>query len=191
MKREELRELGLTEEQVDKVMASHGKAIEAQKTAVGEKEQAIKSKEAEIAKLTEQLTQRDEQLETLKKVDAAGLQAEIKRLQETNATTAEEYKSQLRAVQLDAAVDREILTYGGKNPKAIKALIDYGKLELKDDGSVSGLDMPSLVKENDYMFGTKQVRQEGTGGSGGTGGAGGQEEPPEDYDAYKKWREEN
>lgn len=138
-----------------------------------------------------QLADRDKQLEELKKVDAAGLQAEITRLQGENKAAKEKFDADLAVVRLDAALDAEIVKAGGRNTKAIKALLDSSKLSLETDGSIKGLDLDAVKESDSYLFDVTTQRREGTGGSGGTGGYEDDTEPPEDYGAYKAWREKN
>ena len=61
MSREELKELGLTDEQIDKVMASHGKAIKETK----EKADKVESLEGQIDDYKQQIKDRDKQLTDL------------------------------------------------------------------------------------------------------------------------------
>ena len=51
----------------------------------------------------------------------------------------------------------------GKNPKAIKALLDMDKINLKDDGTLEGLDLEGLKKSDGYLFDTETVIIRGTG----------------------------
>lgn len=53
MKREELKELGLTDEQIDKVMGIHGQDINTLKNDLATAKATIKTKETEIAGIKE------------------------------------------------------------------------------------------------------------------------------------------
>ena len=81
MKREFLKELGLADEAIEKIMAENGKDINELKTA-GTAAQTT------IADLQKQISDRDKQLETLKKSsgDNEALQAQITELQAANKT---------------------------------------------------------------------------------------------------------
>ncbi len=117
--------------------------------------------------LAGQITERDRQLEELKKVDAAGLQAEITRLQGENKTAVEKFKADLAAMKLDHALDNAILNAKGKNTKAIKALLQTDKLKLKDDGSVEGLDLDALKASDPYLFDSVDTKRQGGGDPAG------------------------
>jgi len=174
---------GYTDETDKKVSEELGKRFVAanKHSAVNEAKNALETTVAE----------RDKQLEALKKVDAAALQAEITKLQGENKTAAEKHAADLAAVKLDAALDAAILSAKGKNTTAIKALLKKEGLKLKDDGTVEGLDLAAVQSSDAYLFEQTTTTQEGAGagdGAGGTPAAGGSE-PPEDFAAYRTWRE--
>lgn len=87
MKREELTALGITDENVDKIMAMNGRDIEKHKTAA-EKAQG------QVTTLTGQLADRDKDIEDLKKVDAAGLQNQLEALQDKYDTEREAWENE-------------------------------------------------------------------------------------------------
>ena len=144
-----------------------------------------------VKNLENQLIERDRQIDELKKIDTAGLQNQITRLQNENKAAKEKFDADLAAVKLDAALDTAILGARGKNAKAIKALLDTSKLKLNDDGSIDGLDLEAVKKTDAYLFETVEKNQEGTGGPEGSNGNGGSSEAPEDYNAYVQWREKH
>ena len=73
------------------------------------------------------------------------------------------YKAELETVKLDAALDKAIITAKGRNPKAIKALLEPDKLKLKEDGTVEGLDIAALKTSDPYLF--DEVQQSGNDGN--------------------------
>ena len=90
MKKEELLNIGLTEEQADKVFAMNGKDIEKHKKAA---EDARADKEA----LEQQVADRDKDIAELKKTsgDAAKIQEKLDELQGKYDKETEAYKAQL------------------------------------------------------------------------------------------------
>lgn len=99
MKREYLKELGLAEDVIDKVMAENGKDINELKTA-GTTAQTT------IADLQKQICDRDKQLDTLKKSsgDNEALQQQITDLQAANETAQTEYEEKLEALKLESEI---------------------------------------------------------------------------------------
>lgn len=131
MTKEELIALGLTDEQAGKVLDGYKGYVP--KTRFDEVNEAKKTAES-------QLVERDKQLETLKKSsgDMDALKAEITKLQEKNKTDAAEYAAALKAMQINNAVERELMAAGAKNVKATKALLELDKAEMDGD-TVKGL----------------------------------------------------
>lgn len=104
--------------------------------------------------LEDQISERDKQLEELKKVDAKGLQEKIDELQKANETAKTEYETKLKETQLSSALK---LALAGKVHDAdlVAGLIDKSKIELGDDGNVSkGLDeqIKTLQESKSFLF---------------------------------------
>lgn len=66
----------------------------------------------------------------------------------------------------DHAVDIAIMQAKGKNPKAIKALLDMEKITINEDGKVEGVDLSPIQKSDSYLFDTETVTTTGTGAGG-------------------------
>lgn len=99
---------------------------------------------AEIKSLREQVTQRDRQLEDLKKSsgDNETLRQQISALQKENADQAKSFSEQISKMKLDHAVEKALTDARAKNITAAKALLaDFLKdAKLEEDGkTVNGL----------------------------------------------------
>lgn len=106
------------------------------------------------AGLDEQLKDRDKQLDELKKVDAAGLQAKIAELQEQNKTVQADFEGKLKAAQLDYALEARLLKEGAVNTKAVRALLDSAKISLDGENLVGLDDQLAALKESEkWAFG--------------------------------------
>ena len=101
-----------------------------------------------------QIAERDKQLEELRKVDSASLQAEITRLQEQNKKQQEDFTQQINELKMNNAIESALKDAGAKNLRAVKALLDSAELKLNEDGTVEGLQsqIEALVKANDSGF---------------------------------------
>ena len=154
MKKEDLIALGLTEEQAKKV-------LDAVKDYVPKTQLAEVERERDGLKAT--VTERDTQLETLKKSsgDNAALQQQIADLQKANEDQKKAHEAEISQLRLDNAVEAAILAAGGKNVKAVRALLDADKLRLEKDGTVTGLSdqIKAIQKSDAYMFAEKQQQQ--------------------------------
>ena len=139
MKKEDLLNIGLTEEQADKVFAMNGKDIEKHKKAT---EDAKADKEA----LEQQVADRDKDIDALKKAsgDADGIRKQLEELQGKYDKETEAYKAQLAQRDYQSAIDKAISDSGIKftsksAEKAFRAGISDSNLEMKD-GALSGFD---------------------------------------------------
>ena len=151
MSREELKELGLTDEQIDKVMASYGKSIKETK----EKADKVESLEGQIDDYKQQIKDRDKQLTDLesKAKGNEDLEAEIERLKGENETATAELQEKLQKQTYDFALEKALTNASVRNPKAIKALLNTETIKL-DGETLLGLDdQLKAVKESDpYLF---------------------------------------
>ena len=111
------------------------------------------AKSEEVKNLNAQLSERDKQLEGLKKVDAEGLQQQIKTLQDENKRAKDTYDEQLNKIKFEHAIDTALTGAKARNTKAVSALLDRETITFKD-GKLSGLDeqLKTLKKDNAYLF---------------------------------------
>lgn len=149
MKREELKEHGLTDDQINFVMAENGKDVNTSNDKVN-------SLTSERDGLKQQITDRDSQLSDLKKStkDNDELQAQLKQLQDDNKATKTKYQNQLAAQEKGFKIEGALRDAKAKNVKAVLSLIDTDKIQVAKDGSLSGLtDQIDAVKKSDsYLF---------------------------------------
>lgn len=153
MNREALKALGLTDEQIDSVMASHGTVVNATK---GE----LATITTERDDLKGQLTDRDTQLNDLsgKAKDNEVLTAEIDRLKGENATATTEMQAKLDKQAFDFSLDKALAGEKVRNPKAVKALLDMEKIKLDGDKLLGFEDQITALKESDaYQFDTGET----------------------------------
>lgn len=156
MKTEELKELGLNQEQIDGVMKLNGLDIE------GVKAKGTKL-ESQLEKAKEDIKARDEQLNELSKINPEQLQAEIERLQAENETRESEHQKALKDIQITNAI-RLALNGKAHDPDLASTLFDRTQLVFNDDGKVIGLEdqLTKLQSEKAYLF-----KQEETGREAG------------------------
>lgn len=149
MTKEELIALGLTEEQAGKVLDGYKGYVP--KSRFDEVNNAKKAAEDTIR-------ERDKQLEDLKKNsgDAEALKAEIAKLQGENKAAAEKHAADLKALEINNAVEKALTAAGAKNLKAVKALLNLEGAEM-DGETVKGLaDQIKQLKaeaETGFLFG--------------------------------------
>lgn len=148
MNREYLEGLGLEKEVVDSIMAKHGQSIQAKNT--------------EITSLTTQLADRDADLTALKadKINDSELQTKLTDLQTKYTNETQELNDKLAKEKLNSSVELALVQARSKNLKAVKALLDFGALEVSEEG-VKGLEdqLKTVVEENPYLFETEDTQK--------------------------------
>lgn len=79
---------------------------------------------------------------------------------EREKTLAEEALQNAKKI---AAMEKAILEAGGKNAKAILALIDANEVTMNEKGELEGLDLEAVKAEAPYLFNEKEEKTKGTG----------------------------
>ena len=161
MKKEQLIELGLTEEQITEVFKLNGLAVNAAKAEV-------ETKDTELASLKDQLGLANQQIESFKDLDVEG----IKKAAEEYKTKFEETKLQsqkeIENLKFEHMLESKLINAGAKNVKAAKVLLNIEELRSSSNQEVDIETAISSVKESDpYLY--KESDPVGTGGSMGAG----------------------
>lgn len=79
---------------------------------------------------------------------------------EREKTLAEEALQNAKKI---AAMEKAVLEAGGKNAKAILALIDADEVTMNEKGELEGLDLEAVKAEAPYLFNEKEEKTKGTG----------------------------
>jgi hypothetical protein len=149
LKREELKGLGLSDEQVDKVMGIHG-------TDVNDLKGQVSQLTTERDALKQRAADSDKQLNELKAAhkDDKDFQAEIDKLKADNKAKDDAAFKQLKETQLNYQTELALVKAGALNTKAASALIDKDKLSLDEKGNVTGLDeqLEALKSDDSSKF---------------------------------------
>ena len=148
MKREFLRELGLSEEQIEKVMSEHGKTVTDTSAKLAAAEESKKALEA-------QLVERDKDIKDLKKgaEDNADLAQKYADLETKYKGAKAEYEQQIKDTNLNHAVDMA-LTGKVHDAGIVRGLLDRTKLTLDEQGQLGGLDeqLKGLSESKPFLF---------------------------------------
>ena len=79
---------------------------------------------------------------------------------EREKTLAEEALQNAKKI---AAMEKAVLEAGGKNAKAILALIDADEVTMNEKGELEGLDLEAVKADAPYLFNEKEEKTKGTG----------------------------
>ena len=173
MKTEFLKELGLTQEVIDKIMAENGKDIAAEQKKSEKITQERDSYKLKSESLETQVNDANEEIQKFRDIDG------IKQAADDWKEKAEKAKSdadaQISELKFDYALSAALTGARARNSKAVKALLDMDGLKL-NDGKIIGLDeqLSQIKEENGFLFESDEPAPtivKGTnGGSGGIGG---------------------
>lgn len=136
-------------EDIDKQVSEQiGKGFVA-KNDFHSKTEALKSAES-------QLSERDKQLEELKKTsgDSEALKKQIEDLQAANKDAKEKHDKEISDLKFGYALDAALAAAKVRDSLAVKAHLDTAELKLSEDGKITGLEaqLEKLKAENDYLF---------------------------------------
>lgn len=167
MLKDALLKLGLTEEQADKVLGYHTEAL-----ASYVPKEKLEAAEAETTQLTASLTERDNQLENLRKSAGSSeeLQSKLDAAIAEKKAAAEKSAADIATYKLESAIDLLLVKEGAKNIKAVKALLDTNLIKL-DGESVIGIQdqLTNLRASDKYLFHPVMAGREPYGGQRSAG----------------------
>jgi hypothetical protein len=148
MKREELKALELSDENIEAIMKLHGQDVEETKNKLT---QAEKEKEG----LQAQLDEANKAIKGFEGLDVAGIKAAAADWEAKAKQAKEDADAEIAKLKFDHALEAALTGAKAKNPKAVKALLDMEALKLNEaDGSVIGLNeqIEKVKTDNDYLF---------------------------------------
>lgn len=140
MKRDFLKNLGLEDDVVDKIMEENGKDITDLKTKIANLQDDLKVKEGVIETKNTKISE-------LEKVDVEALKtAEYERGKAEGSAEIEKFK-------FNTALDNALKGAKVKDSKTISGLLDMEKIKLENE-QIVGLDeqLKTLKESHDYLF---------------------------------------
>ena len=150
MKTEELKALGLTEEQIAGVFKLNGKS-----ESKGKEE--IEKITAERDSLADKLKTATDALKTFEGVDVKELEGKIATLQADLKAKDDDYNAKIAYLSFKALLDSLLAASGSRNTKATKALLDLeslkGSKNQKEDITAA---IAAVKADNDYLFASNE-----------------------------------
>ena len=131
MNREELKQLGYSEEQVNQLMALNGKAIESHKTKIAELEET----NATLQKTNDTLTTENSEL---KKVDVQEYETKIAELENEFNKYKSDKEIEIKQQKERSTIDKLILSSGTNDVEVLSLLInnEVSKIERNEDTDI-------------------------------------------------------
>lgn len=162
MKKEELIELGLSEEQAKTVMAEHGRTVTTLNAQISTLQASEKELQSQAAKHAEDLKVLQKNAGTSEE-----LKQQIKQLQKENSDKEQQYQQELIDIQRNSALNQVLTESKVKNVKAVAALLDNDAITFKDGQLIGAKEqLENLMKTDTYLFdlGTKPGSYNPAGG---------------------------
>ena len=164
MDRKFLEDLGLEKEVIDKIMEENGKDIEKEKKGVDKlkSDNAVLTSEKE--RLEGQLQEANGTIEELSKIDAEKLQEEVQTYKKKFEESEREKEAEIKKITLEHEIEKNLLSAGAKNLKAVKALLDIEEIEKSNELTKTITTQIENLKESDgYLFETTDGDGDGSG----------------------------
>ena len=179
MKREDLEALGLSKEQIDKVLDMHHQEYDRVKKDL---DAAKKDLEAETEKTSTQATtikNLKKDLEEFKDADVSGMKQKIADLEKDIKEKDENHQKEIADRDFNDILKDSIATAKGKNAKAITALLDVDALKAsrnQKEDIAEALKTLSEAEDSKMLFGDLEPTPAGGGNPIGTVTKGGNQE---------------
>lgn len=146
MRRDFLKDLGLSDEIIDKIMTQYGLDIEKYKTDK-------KENEVKITFLNDKIKEQEEVINSMQKDNESytKLKQDYDLLQEEKTKNDNEYKQQIREIKLKSGVEKALNSAGAINQKVVIPLLKefLDKAEIDEKGNVNGLEEQiKQIKDN-------------------------------------------
>lgn len=149
MKRDFLKSLELTDEQIEAVMSENGKEVKATKDD-------HKTLTAQIDDLNQQIKDRDADIDDLKQQagDNSDLAQKYSDLQSKYKDDSKAWQAQNDQIKLDNALDNALIANNVRNAKTLRPLLDMDVIKLTDKGELVGLNeqLETIKNDNGYLF---------------------------------------
>lgn len=147
MKTEFLKELGLEQEVIDKIMGENGKDVE-----------AAKAKFSDYDTVKNQLAEANKTIEGFKAMDIDGIKKAADEWKQKAEQAEKDAAAKIADMEFNGLLSAAITGAKGKNAKAISALLDMDTLKgSKNQEADLKTALETLQKENSYLFDAEQT----------------------------------
>lgn len=155
--RDDLREIGIDEESLEKVMTLHGQEVQGLNDKVSQKESKLNELQSTVDSYKEDNKQKDNELKDLQEKAKNGddLQQTISDLRQANEDREKERQKEINDLKFNHNLENKLRDVGARNVKAVRALLDSENLKFNDEeNEVIGLqDQLEKLRESDsYLF---------------------------------------
>lgn len=171
MKKEELEALGLTKEQVDKILDAHHEELDPVQKELETVREDLKAAKETADKQKTTIEDLKSDLEAFKDVDVSEMKEKITTLENDLRNKETEYAQQIADRDFQDILKESIASAKGRNAKAIAALLDVDTLkESKNQKEDIAAALKTLAEAEDskMLFGEAEPEVVGSGNPIGT-----------------------
>lgn len=135
MKRERLKELGLTDEQINEVMAEHGKTVEKHKDSYDKANQDLEQYKEKVGALETQLTDANTQIQSFKDMDVEGIKKSADEWKTKYESETQELQKQMEAREYGYNLEKAMSNFKFSNDRVKNSIIaDIKEKHFKYEG---------------------------------------------------------
>ena len=166
MKREELEALGLTKEQIDKVLNLHHEEHDPVKKDLETAQEDLKNEKEKISTQERTIKDLKKDLEEFKGADVSGMKKRIEDLETDIKTKDADHQREIADRDFNDLLKESITSLKGKNVKAITALLDVDTLKAsknQKDDIAAALKALTEADDSNMLFGDPAANPVGTG----------------------------
>ncbi len=166
MKREDLEALGLSKEQIDKVLDMHHVEFDPVKKDLETAQNDLKNEKEKVSTHETTITGLKNDLEEFKDADVNNMKQKIETLEKDIKTKEENYQKEIADRDFNELLKESITTSKGVNAKAITALLDIDTLKAsknQKEDITAALKALSEAEDSKMLFGEPEAKQVETG----------------------------
>ncbi len=166
MTREELEALGLTKEQIDKILGMHHKELDPVKKDLETAQKDLENEKEKTSTQDTTINDLKKDLEEFKDADVSGMKKKIEDLEADIKTKDADHQKEIADRDFNDLLKESITASKGRNAKAITALLDVETLKAsKNQKEDIAAALKSLTEAEDskMLFGEPEPNPVGTG----------------------------
>lgn len=166
MKREDLEALGLSKEQIDKVLDLHHEEYDPVKKDLEQAQEDLKSEKEKTSTQSTTIKDLKKDLEEFKDADVSGMKQKIADLEKDIKEKDENHQKEIADRDFNDILREAITSANGKNAKAITALLDIDTLKAsknQKEDITTALKALTEAEDSKMLFGEPEPNVLGKG----------------------------
>lgn len=163
MKRDFLKEIGLEDEVIDKIMSEHGKTVEKHKSSTEKEKQELEKVKSELEGVRTQLSEANTQIQSFKEMDIDGIKKSADDWKSKYETDTKALKDKQSQMEYDFGIEKYLSNFDFVSDFTKNAFIqEFKSKEFKlEEGKFLGADdfINQFKESNEGVFKAEQVQE--------------------------------